>query len=65
MEKEELCDLNLKIKNQDRISLKALEDAKRLIEEVEINMDERQRENVRVVKNLLGSNMRNVGTWPI
>jgi hypothetical protein len=65
MEKEELGDLNLKIKNQDRISLKALEDAKRLIEEVEINMDERQRENVRVVKNLLGSNMRNVGTWPI
>jgi hypothetical protein len=65
MEKDEFDNLNLKIKNQVRISLKALEDAKRMIEEVEINMDERQRDTMRVVKNLLGSNIRNVGTWPI
>jgi hypothetical protein len=65
MEKDEFDNLNLKIKNQVRISLKALEDAKRMIEEVEINMDERQRDKMRVVKNLLGSNIRNVGTWTI
>jgi hypothetical protein len=41
-----------------------LEDAKRMIEEVEVNMDERQRGKMKFVKNLLGSNIRNVGTWP-
>ena len=65
MEKDEFDNLNLKIKKQIRISLKALEDAKRMIEEVEINMDKSQREKMRVVKTLLGSNIKNVGTWPI
>jgi hypothetical protein len=44
--------------------LKDLDDAKRMIEEVEINLNERQRDKMKVVKNLLGSNIRNFGTWP-
>jgi len=64
MEKDEFDNLNLKIKKQIKISLKALEDAKRMIEEVEINMNESQKEKMNVIKTILGSNIRTVGTWP-
>ena len=65
MEKDEFDNLNIKIDKEIKISLKALENAKRMIEEVEINIDESQRQKMIVVKTLLGSSIKNVGTWPI
>ena len=65
MENDEFDNLNIKIDKEIKISLKALENAKRMIEEVEINIDESQRQKMIVVKTLLGSSIKNVGTWPI